>query len=417
MKKIYLIVIFSLIGISFGSIRVGMVQYTSCLDTAEYTVDAIENMLDSFPDIDVIIAPDGALAGSRNKARIIFGKNDSGDIIFAPADTTENSHNIFLCLTAICSLAATYGVTIIPGTVWEVDSSYRVFCTAPIISPDGTIKRLRRKAHQYRCDDKIDSTIHIDTVITADSSVYTYFLTITNESRDIPSIYTHPFLLADIWFCLENHWFDNAGLAAQEFESDTYPNYYIVRTSFDDDLFHNFYSNWLEFESPVFVSEMSPFSGAFWLQNLADSLLPDNMWYRMDFYDDLSYGIVAECNPDAPSLFTEIKEMARPKEIELNVHPNPFNSSCKISVETYDYASLPTTIAIYDIMGNVVYQPPIPLRRDLSPLIRGTDRSVSDGQGVIIWTPDKSVPSGIYFVRVTEPINSTVHTKRIVYIK
>ena len=415
MKKIYLIVIFSLIGISFGSIRVGMVQYTSCLDTAEYTVDAIENMLDSFPDIDVIIAPDGALAGSRNKARIIFGKNDSGDIIFAPADTTENSHNIFLCLTAICSLAATYGVTIIPGTVWEVDSSYRVFCTAPIISPDGTIKRLRRKAHQYRCDDKIDSTIHIDTVITADSSVYTYFLTITNESRDIPAIYPHPFLLADIWFCLENHWFDNAGLAAREFESDTYPNYYIVRTSFDDDLFHNFYSNWLEFESPVFVSEMSPFSGAFWLQNLADSLLPDNMWYRMDFYDNLSYGIVAECDPDAPSLFTKIKEMARPKEIELNVHPNPFNSSCIIT------APKNSKIAIYDIRGNLICRRGLPTSNTSnSPnddLSKNRHQEMSPTEYRFIWTPDKSVPSGIYFVRVTEPINSTVHTKRIVYIK
>ena len=104
------------------------------------------------------------------------------------------------------------------------------------------------------------------------------------------------------------------------------------------------------------------------------------------------------------------------KNLKISAVPNPFNSSCKISVETYDYASLPTTIAIYDIMGNVVYQPPIPLRRDLSPLIRGTDRSVSDGQGVIIWTPDKSVPSGIYFIKAITPDRLYI-IKRIVYIR
>ncbi|RKZ33486.1 hypothetical protein DRQ33_04205 [bacterium] len=74
------------------------------------------------------------------------------------------------------------------------------------------------------------------------------------------------------------------------------------------------------------------------------------------------------------------------------VFPNPFNLSCVITTQAG------AEIEIHDLQGNMVTTP-FGADAPLSHLSRGTDQSVSDGQGVYIWTPNETIPSGIHLVK------------------
>lgn len=91
-----------------------------------------------------------------------------------------------------------------------------------------------------------------------------------------------------------------------------------------------------------------------------------------------------------------------PDKFELLAHPNPFNSSCIITVPSG------ADVEIYDVGGRLIW---------LSP-IYGASRDIQRGDlssRSIVWTPDKSVRSGIYFVRAK--IGSQAIAKRVVLIK
>ena len=80
-----------------------------------------------------------------------------------------------------------------------------------------------------------------------------------------------------------------------------------------------------------------------------------------------------------------------PNLCALDVFPNPFNSSCEITVPAA------AKVEIYDLEGNLVHKPAV-------------------GGTKIIWTPGKSVPSGIYLVRAVSPDGNS-KVKRVVYMK
>jgi len=109
-----------------------------------------------------------------------------------------------------------------------------------------------------------------------------------------------------------------------------------------------------------------------------------------------------------------------PEQFEINVFPNPFNSSCAITVSGGKglASQTLTNIKVYDLRGNLIATPCSADRSaSLVPLDKGDrgDASAS-AQGVIIWQPDKSIASGIYLVRATTQDGQTI-TKRIVYVK
>jgi hypothetical protein len=98
-----------------------------------------------------------------------------------------------------------------------------------------------------------------------------------------------------------------------------------------------------------------------------------------------------------------------PEDVGIIVFPNPFNSSCKIS------APVNAEIEIYDISGKRVATP-CGADAPLSPLSRGTDTNAKhEGQGVYIWQPSPSVPSGVYLVRAI--MGNETAIRRVVYLK
>jgi len=109
-----------------------------------------------------------------------------------------------------------------------------------------------------------------------------------------------------------------------------------------------------------------------------------------------------------------------PQSFELSAYPNPFNSACRITVEqTFLFvqngqtgmSDLPT-VEIFDINGRMVAEMSV---NNPVPSANGRgDRAPTNE--TVIWTPDKSVGSGVYLVRARVGGGATA-TKRVVYLK
>ena len=89
----------------------------------------------------------------------------------------------------------------------------------------------------------------------------------------------------------------------------------------------------------------------------------------------------------------------KPQNISLNVYPNPFNSSCQITVDVGAFREKPLQIEIFDLRGNLVGA------LNLTPL----------QNGAAIWQPDEEIGSGIYLVRAT--MGEKTVSKKIVYLR
>jgi len=88
------------------------------------------------------------------------------------------------------------------------------------------------------------------------------------------------------------------------------------------------------------------------------------------------------------------KETFQPTACILAVSPNPFNSSCVITVPAG------ARIEIYDLQGRLVYTSP----------------SAGAKNGKHIWSPNQSVPSGVYLIR-TIAEDGQVAEKKVVLIR
>ncbi|MCD6502380.1 T9SS type A sorting domain-containing protein [bacterium] len=104
-------------------------------------------------------------------------------------------------------------------------------------------------------------------------------------------------------------------------------------------------------------------------------------------------------------------EAALPADYSLRVYPNPFNSAVRISVGA---GLAPSRIEIFDINGRMV--------DEISANSVGSRHASTAGDAGVaptvreyIWQPDKSLGSGVFFVRVSSSDKSI--TKRVVYLK
>jgi hypothetical protein len=120
------------------------------------------------------------------------------------------------------------------------------------------------------------------------------------------------------------------------------------------------------------------------------------------------------------SLYIREGVIGLPQQLRVDAYPNPFNSSCRITVEqTFlsvqnqtGMSDLPT-VDIFDIAGRLVAEIPVgegpcalPPRGDAK---NGTIRE-------IIWQPDESIGSGVYLVRARVDGGQTA-IERVVYLK
>jgi hypothetical protein len=116
---------------------------------------------------------------------------------------------------------------------------------------------------------------------------------------------------------------------------------------------------------------------------------------------------------------TGIVEIDKPEDFEIRAYPNPFNSSVTISI--LGVCDTPLRVEIYDVAGQLIHV----ITRPKAAAISQNNRSsfsldtrrdaVYINNGVFVWTPDESLGSGVYLVRVSMTERSV--TKRLVYLK
>ncbi len=133
-------------------------------------------------------------------------------------------------------------------------------------------------------------------------------------------------------------------------------------------------------------------------------------------------GMVVEVGLDGDTV-SGIAEYLPESPYILSAFPNPFNSSVEIIVSDGRGLACQTlsNIKVYDLRGNVVY-----CRRGLPTSITSNtsnDNSLknrhlemSPTSRTFVWTPEKNISSGIYFVRAKFDDGTTL-TKRIIYSK
>ena len=101
-----------------------------------------------------------------------------------------------------------------------------------------------------------------------------------------------------------------------------------------------------------------------------------------------------------------------PEKMTIFTYPNPFNSAVKIMINNIDASiSNHLQIAIYDLRGNIVCELASSGGKSsyLSEKIHWNGRQ-------FIWTPDKTISSGVYLVRATMN-NELIDAKKIIYLK
>jgi len=145
------------------------------------------------------------------------------------------------------------------------------------------------------------------------------------------------------------------------------------------------------------------------------SYCPEDTTYKLW---SILYTIPTMCTFGPGSLYVEfdingtyIEESIMPSDFSLSAHPNPFNSAVSIS------APENAIVEIFDINGRMVDK--IPVGEGHRALPSGGDAGNGSTQGCsptgIVWTPDKSLGSGVYLVRAK--IGDESASKRIVYLK
>jgi len=113
---------------------------------------------------------------------------------------------------------------------------------------------------------------------------------------------------------------------------------------------------------------------------------------------------------------TIAEDVPLPKDWEVSVYPNPFNSACIISVETQNLASLPTTIEIFDLRGNLVEATPCDRPDDMNEIIEGHPHGDASTSRTFTWCPDETISSGVYLIRAMTNDGQKI-TKKTAYLK
>ncbi len=113
------------------------------------------------------------------------------------------------------------------------------------------------------------------------------------------------------------------------------------------------------------------------------------------------------------------KEPAKPEHFSIFAYPNPFNSSCKITLSGVNKGAcslVDGTVEIYDLRGNVVNGGLQPFVRNsgLKPAVDTTTQPSANH--TFIWTPDKTIASGIYLIQARTEDGQTT-SKKIVYLR
>jgi len=103
-----------------------------------------------------------------------------------------------------------------------------------------------------------------------------------------------------------------------------------------------------------------------------------------------------------------------PRRFAISAFPNPFNSSCNIEIPNSEFPI--TNVEIFDLSGRCVWSSNVGVTHRGYPDRPGQTQGSAPTNGTIIWTPDKTISSGVYLIKVTAP-DGQIASKKIIYLK
>ena len=297
----HLAILFAFAISSWGGIKIAALQIPDS-SRAESLVDAAAEVADFFPELDIILGPAEALGGDSNRARIGFDYS-SPSITPISVDTLASSADVLFALHRLRQIADSANITIIPGSLWEVDENYRCFESVPIIGPDGEIIRVRRKAHHIVSDPLVDSTVRRDFITTGDGDFLSYLITISNETRDIPAIYGGVSSSADLVLLCSRFWGDSLALAQEHIRTESPPNWDIVSSIFPPDYVSGLVGgNWTSMNAPLVASILGQTPAAGWTGTLMRSGTHPDEWYAFREILRTGNALILDLEPDSPQM-------------------------------------------------------------------------------------------------------------------
>ncbi len=117
--------------------------------------------------------------------------------------------------------------------------------------------------------------------------------------------------------------------------------------------------------------------------------------------------------PISPLIPAQIAETgALPENIAVQSYPNPFNSSCRISIESGEHGV--ESVDIYDVAGRIVKR----LVADGSGenlIASESSAGIKNNLVEYTWAPDENLPSGVYLIRAKTA--DRMISARVMYLK
>ncbi len=109
--------------------------------------------------------------------------------------------------------------------------------------------------------------------------------------------------------------------------------------------------------------------------------------------------IVLRADATGDTSFSDISEAEDkcPQDLKVSAAPNPFNRGCTITIEGAHIDN--ATLRIFDCLGKLVCP----------------EKPISEKYRSITWTPDESIPGGVYFIYVRTPSRSSA--EKVLFVK
>jgi hypothetical protein len=229
------------------------------------------------------------------------------------------------------------------------------------------------------------------------------------------------FVIAGEYFASVNYGYllyvDSAGVTLREKVSDsafvTFNS--IIQTDSENYAITGEITPWVYIRNAVYLLKVNAIGDIQWERTFGGGD-PSSFGNSLVQTSDNGFIVTGQIGGDVYVIKTDslgsidwVKEIpAKPQAFSISVSPNPFNSTCEITFTNVvgERHAVPLQIEIFDLNGKIVWMHDVGFQ-NFEPLPK---------TNVIVWSPDQTIPSGVYLVRATMQDGRSA-VKRVVLVR
>ncbi len=366
-KCIFVFLIFIIISSAFSTrIRIALIRggyVTSWEFAAEESVRRLEDLLDNYSDIDIVLFPEFAFAG------IDGGTVDTRPQVWFEYDSIEgfiphplHPESLYDVRTSerinyLKYLAASNNIYIWASSCCERIEGYSYsFNSIPLISRDGKIFRIRRKIWYSTHDIARDTTVHLDTITTISGERVPVMTTICYENSALPDLLDPVDPPAPLWLLPHGTWlhgFEYTTAATQRWQYyDTLPE---ISSFSESHLWGIVSDGWVRDDAVMISCDI--FSNS-WGALAIDNVARDNVaWEPLAWVDVEDEYVVIDC--DVPSV-DELPAISHTPSSAPASMPKHLVAYPKISTgPIFIFGAKGKTVKVFDCNNKFVAQIPV----------------------------------------------------------